>query len=59
MSKVTRYSNMVPGHFCTVEINGSIKNHEVKENNKGEIYIVYKGKKFTEAQMPMGEEVEI
>lgn len=59
MSKVIRYSNMVPGYFCTVEINGSIKNHKVKEDSKGEVYIVYKGKKYTEQQMPMGEEVDV
>jgi hypothetical protein len=50
---------MIPGHFCTIDFNGSIKNYEVKEDNKGELYITRKGKKYTELQMPMGKEVEI
>lgn len=59
MSKVTRYSNMIPGGYCAVMINGVIKNQEVHADKKGELYITYKGKRYHESEMPMGEEVEV
>lgn len=59
MSRVMRIGSMVDGYFCPVMIDGHIKNHMVRTDKEGKLYISYKGKKFTEEKMPMGDEVEV
>lgn len=59
MSRVMRIGSMVDGCFCPVMIDGNVKNHMVRTDKEGNLYISYKGKKFTEEKMPMGDEVEV
>lgn len=59
MSKVIRYSSMHDGGFCAVMIDGKMKNQQVRTDKDGKLYIIYKGKKYSEEKMPMGEEVDV
>lgn len=58
-SKMERLSSMVNGLKCTVMLNGRIRYFVCKEDARGKLYIQPEGKKVTEEECPMGEEIFI
>lgn len=58
MARLTRISSMVEGVPCVVMIDNEVKHYPVHEHStKKTKYIKYKGKKFFEKDLPMGEEI--
>lgn len=58
MSRVMRISSMVEGLPCPVMMDDQIKYYPVHEK-RGKVFINIKGKRYTEDNLPIGEEVII
>ena len=56
MLKIKRLSSMIAGAYCALEINDRVVNRKAKKGEQG-LYIVDKGIRFYESELPLGEEV--